>query len=69
MKRKLILLPVLALGAIGALGAGTATAATPTTATKAATVQSNPWPGGNQWTQLNNEECTGVLNLVLLANC
>ncbi|WP_067479996.1 hypothetical protein [Actinomadura hibisca] len=69
MKRKLVLVPVLALSALGTVGlaAGSASAATNSAP---ASASQDPWPGHHNHYDYDGPSCNGgLLNLVLLANC
>ncbi|MFI6515266.1 hypothetical protein ACIBF1_06840 [Spirillospora sp. NPDC050679] len=66
MKRKLILVPVLALSALGTVGLASGPASAATTMAPTTTAQ-NPWPGHYEHEEENS--CNGLLNLILLSNC
>ncbi|MFC9970583.1 hypothetical protein ACFVH6_06730 [Spirillospora sp. NPDC127200] len=67
MKRKLILVPVLALSALGTVGLASGPASAATTKAPTTTAQ-DPWPGHHNHYE-HESSCNGLLNIILLANC
>ncbi|MGI5171370.1 hypothetical protein ACQEU3_44175 [Spirillospora sp. CA-253888] len=68
MKRKLILVPVLALSALGTVGLASGPASATTKAPT--TTAQDPWPGHhNHYDHEEENSCNGLLNVILLANC